>query len=399
MELRITQERSPRARRLLKYNGRGKTAIPILGERMSRRHAGARAAGIEQNWLNKNEQDGGVTIRCLLGMLRNSLNRRSLRVLSWAHWDISQLALVMLAVKYFGQNDGSSIPTPLCQREGQGDAPMVLNRKMLNLSLILSLMFLFPLAAHTQSVRIGGTGSALGVMQMAAEVFKKTHPEAKFTFVPGLGSGGGRRALLGGAIDIALTAKARSDAEKVRGAVVVLLGRSPLVFATAKSNPAAKLTTDELVAIWAGKTTTWPDGSRLRLILRPERDSDTDVLKSISPAMERAVKQALSREGMKIAVTDDESAEAIQSTPGAMGTAVLALLLAERRSLKPLSINGVAPTTQANANGSYPYYKSFYAVTTSKAAPGSEEFVAFLTSAAGQQVLSQLGIWMPQAGQ
>jgi len=152
-----------------------------------------------------------------------------------------------------------------------------------------------------------------------------------------------------------------------------------------------------LADIWSGKTTAWPDGGRLRLILRPESDSDTDVLKRISPALAQAIKNALSREGMKIAITDVESADAIETIQGALGTSTLALLISEKRPLKALSLDGVMPSPKTIANGSYPHFKSIYVVTGAKPSEPTEEFMAFLRSISGREILAQMGHWLGDA--
>src|SRR6266508_1666260 len=274
-------------------------------------------------------------------------------------------------------------------------------RRFLTVSCLVvtvGLLSLLPVLSGAQTIKIGGTGGASGTMQVLAEAFKKSHPEAKVIAVPGLGSGGGRKALLGGAIDIAVTSKAGKDTEKLDGAIAMLLGKTPFVFATSKKNTTVALTTQELVDIWNGKKITWADGSRLRLVLRPENDSDTEVLKRISAVMEQAVKNSLSREGMKITVTDGETADAIESIPGALGTSSLALIISEKRSLKALAINGIAPSAKTIADGSYPYFKSLYMLTGIKPSGPTEEFMAFLRSAAGHKILAQLDYWMEGAG-
>lgn len=248
--------------------------------------------------------------------------------------------------------------------------------------------------AKAETIRAGGTGAALGTMRLLAEAFQKAHPDAKVVIVPGLGSGGGRKALLGGAIEIAVTSKAGKAEEKLQGATATLYGRTPFVFATSKKNSAAALTTKEILEIWNGNRTAWPNGQRLRLILRPESDSDTDVLKSLSPAMAEAVKAALSRPGMKMAVTDGDSADAIESTPGALGTSTLALMISEERSLKALALNGVTPSPKSIADGTYPYMKSVYLLTGSKPSQATQEFVSFVSSARGREILGQLGYWV-----
>jgi phosphate transport system substrate-binding protein len=262
---------------------------------------------------------------------------------------------------------------------------------------IFGLVSLLTPSLEAQTIKIGGTGGALGTIGVLAEAFKKSHPEAKVIVVPGLGSGGARKALLGGAIDIAVTSKAGKDTEKLDGAVAALLGRTPFVFTTSKKNPADALTTQELVDIWNGKATAWPDGSRLRLILRPENDSDTDALKRISPALDKAVKSALSREGMKIAITDAESADAVEAIRGALGTSTLALLISEKRPLKALSLNGVTPSPKTIANGSYPLFKSIYVVTAAKPSELTAEFMRFLRSPSGREIVAQLGHWLGDA--
>lgn len=251
-------------------------------------------------------------------------------------------------------------------------------------------------ASAAETMRIGGTGGALGAMRVLGEAFRKQYPNMEVVVVPGLGSGGGRRALMGGALDVAVTARPWKGAEKSDGAVARLYGWSPFVMAVTSKNPATNLTIQDILDIHSGKITTWPDGQRLRLILRPLADSDTETLLNIGRDMEQAVRSAHQREGMKIAVTDEESAEAIQTTPGAVGTSMLSLIVSEKRPLKALSIKGIVPSVKSIADGSYPWFKSFYLVTKTDAPSASRSFVEFVSSARGRQLLSTLGSWVPE---
>jgi len=181
----------------------------------------------------------------------------------------------------------------------------------------------------------------------------------------------------------------------LQGGVAIEYGKTPFVFATARDNRATGLTADDILKIYSGKTNTWPDGKRLRLVLRPETDSDSDALRSMSVDMKSVLKSALSREGIKIAVTDQESADAIEAIPGALGTSTLALILSETRSLKVLTLDQVAPTPKTIADGTYRYFKSFYIISK----PTSEvsgKFVSFVLSPSGQKILSELGHWVSQ---
>ena len=262
---------------------------------------------------------------------------------------------------------------------------------------LLSLGLSVAAAFAAETIRIGGTGGALGTMRALGEAYKKDHPKVDVVIVPGLGSGGGSKALMGGALDVAVTARPWKGAEKLDGAEARLYGWSPFVIAVTSKNPAANLTIQDILDIYSGKKTSWPDGQRLRLILRPFTDSDTEMLLNIGPDMEQAVRSAHQREGMKIAITDEENADVIQSTPGAVGTSMLSLIVSEKRPLKALSIKGVVPSVTTIADGSYPWFKSFYVVTKADSSPSSRSFAEFVLSARSRQILSTLGHWLPEA--
>lgn len=248
--------------------------------------------------------------------------------------------------------------------------------------------------AGAEIIKIGGTGAALATMRALGEALQKSRPDVKIVIVPGLGSSGGRKALLGGAIDLAVTSKGGKGEEKLEGAIATLYGKTPLVFATSTKNPASALTSQQIVDIWNGKIPAWPDGQRLRLVLRPAADSDTDVLKTLAPAMEQAIKSALSQQGMRMAITDGDSADAIETLQGALGTSTLALIISEKRSLKALALNGVTPSPKSIADGTYPLVKSMYLLTGSKPSQAAQEFASFVRSARGREILGQLGHWV-----
>ena len=117
-----------------------------------------------------------------------------------------------------------------------------------------------PLEPAATKISIGGSGGPLGTMQILAEAFKKTHPHATIVIVPSLGSSGGMKALLAGALDIAVISRQLKDAERSQGIVVTEYARTPFVFATATQANVSAISTHELVSIYKGERKTWPDG-------------------------------------------------------------------------------------------------------------------------------------------
>ena len=153
----------------------------------------------------------------------------------------------------------------------------------------------------------------------------------------------------------------------------------------------AGFTLSEVAGIFSGTLKTWPDGSPLRPILRPEADTETQLLRAISPEIDRALTIARARQGVHTAITDQDSADAIERVPGALGTTTLALILSERRKIKILPINGAAPSVSALARGAYPYFKPLYFVTPHDASEPVRAFIAFIQSKQGAKILSDNG--------
>lgn len=249
-------------------------------------------------------------------------------------------------------------------------------------------------SVQAQEIRIGGTGASLGTMQLLAQAFAKIHPTVRINVLPSMGSSGGIKAVLAGAIQIAVSSRSLSEAEIKAGAIAVAYGRTPFVFATSAAGKANEVLSKDLVDFYGGKVDAWPDGSRLRLVLRPVGDSDSETIKTMSAAMREAKSLAEQRKGMLFTVTDQESAAAIEKIPGALGTSTLALILSERRGLKALALDGVAPSPATLANGSYPLAKELWIVTGPKPTAEVTAFVGFVLSPAGKDILRQNGHWV-----
>lgn len=248
--------------------------------------------------------------------------------------------------------------------------------------------------AQTDDIRIGGTGGALATVQQLADAYAKISPGVRITVLPSLGSGGGIKAVLAGSVQIALSSRPLKPDEIQKGASAVEYARTPFVFATAATNRVAGLSMQELVDIYAGKTERWPDGTRIRLVLRPIGDSDSDMIKTMSAAMRDAKTKAEQRKGMTFAVTDQEAADSLEKISGALGPTTLAQIISEKRSLKALRLDNVEPGVQSIADGRYPYYKTLLIVTTPQTSPAARQFIAYVQSAPGREILIRTGHWV-----
>lgn len=238
---------------------------------------------------------------------------------------------------------------------------------------------------------IGGTGTALGGMQLLAKAFSEDHPEIKTIVLPSLGSGGSIKALDAGKIDLALSARPLKDKESAKGLSATLYARTPIVFATHKKTPSDEIDLTELARIYAGKTSTWPDGTPLRLILRPAEESDTELLRGLSKEMDAAVTVAHTRKDLFVAFNDQDNAAALETVPGSLGLTTLAQILSESRNLKPLNFNGQTASLEGLHSGEYPYFKSLYLVVGTAPSDTVETFVSYVFSRTGRDILTATG--------
>ncbi len=125
--------------------------------------------------------------------------------------------------------------------------------------------------------------------------------------------------------------------------------------------------------------------------MRPPGESDIRILKGMSPEMGAAVDAAMAREGLIVGLTDQDSADAIERTPGAIGCLTLAIVLSEKRAIRVLALDGTVPGVATLKDGSYRYSKTFYMVTKRDMQPAVRQFVEFVLSPAAKAMLSKNG--------
>ena len=244
--------------------------------------------------------------------------------------------------------------------------------------------------ARGEALRVGGTGGALAAVARVADVLAERSPGFRAQVVPSPGTSGGVRVLSQSRLVVAIVSRPLTDRETASGLVATPYARTALAIAT-RHRPAESLSRADVAAILRGTRTRWPDGTPLRLVLRPPSDSDSAILDSLSPAVAAAHAEAHRREGILVGTTDQETADFLERIPGAVGTVALSLLLAEARPLEALALEGIRPTPEAIASGRYPLVKSYLFVTRGAPSGDAARLIAFALSPEGRRLLAQTG--------
>jgi phosphate transport system substrate-binding protein len=255
----------------------------------------------------------------------------------------------------------------------------------------IALAAVAPGCLRGETLKVGGTGAAVGLMRLLAAEFQRSHAGVLVDVLPSLGSGGAIKAFQQGLLDVAISSRPLTEEERKQGLTLVELARTPFIAVTRADVGVAALTAEEVLRIYQGKLAAWPNGERIRLVLRPASESDTDILRRMSPEMRAAVDAALSREGMQVAMTDQDNAGIIMKTPGAFGFTTLAQCITESLPLVILAYNGVTPSVATLANGSYPHFKSLGFLTGPASTRKGKEFISFMLSAEGRRIMERSG--------
>lgn len=268
--------------------------------------------------------------------------------------------------------------------------PNILHFSPMRTFLVATLLAL-PIVASAETLRIGGSGVALGGMALLGAAYEEQHPGTTVQVLPSLGSSGGVKALVASAIDISVTSRPLKDKERSKGAAEQLYATTPLALVTATSTKSNDITSEQLIGYYSGARIRWPDGETVRVVLRPKSETDTAILIGLSDAMRAAVDTAQSRAGLLTAVNDQDNAEVLETTPGSLGLVALGQIATENRNLKVLSYNGVFPDLEKSGADNVLLDKRLFVVTLHSPSGEAKKFLDFVFSESGQALLRAHG--------
>ena len=176
------------------------------------------------------------------------------------------------------------------------------------------------------------------------------------------------------------------------------IGRDALVFIVNEDNPVQSLTRQQLKDIYAGTITNWKDvGGKDQEIIAFQRRADSGsqtlfqkLLIQGGPLMEAPTELAPTAMGELV-----DSLAAYNNSANAIGFSVYYYIdqMYSQPGLRLLSVDGVMPSNDTLADGSYPLCNDFYAVIRPDAAADSPErqLYDWLDTEAGQACIKKAG--------
>lgn len=264
--------------------------------------------------------------------------------------------------------------------------------------LVPVLAFLVPawpvMAARAQDTTLvfAGSGTNLPIVRVLAKAFQKKHPGITIEVPASIGSTSGIRAAADGAIAIGLISRQLKENEKGLGLEVVTYAHTPLVIGVHPGVAEENISYADLIDIYRGKKRTWKDGKEIIVLTREPGDSTIEAIISEVPGFRIVYDESQKSKRWATIMKDLEMNQMLAKTSNAIGFSDLGSLTIERHRIKPLRVNGVAPTLRNAQEGKYPLLKPLmFVFPKEKLPPAAREFLAFVRSKEGARLLKTNG--------
>ena len=236
------------------------------------------------------------------------------------------------------------------------------------------------------TVNVNGSTSMADVIAALTEGFNEINPDVQINYT-GSGSGAGIEGVLAGTCDLGLSSRALSEDEKGQGAVENIVAKDGVAVVINPENTVTELSTEQIAAIYTGEITNWSE------VGGP--DAEIAVLGRDSASGTRsAFEEILGIEDACVYLNEYSSTGDVignvASNPNAIGYASLS---AVDDSVVAVSVNGVAPTEETVADGSFPIQRPFVIVTVegTELSPAAQAFLDYAMSAEVADIIAAAG--------
>ncbi len=240
-------------------------------------------------------------------------------------------------------------------------------------------------ADNSQVVATDGSTSMEKVIGFLSEAYMEEHGDIKVTYNP-TGSSSGIQAAAEGRCDIGLASRDLKEEERLdlQETVVAIDGIGIIVN---PDNPVTDLTLEQIGQIYTGEIKNWKEvgGSDAPVVLigREAASGTRDGFEEVTDTKDKCqYSQELTSTG--------DVVQTVSGNPNAIGYASVASV---NETVKLISVEGTAPTTETIQNGEYKVQRNFVLVTKKDASlsKAAQDFFDFATSPEADSIITEAG--------
>jgi len=257
--------------------------------------------------------------------------------------------------------------------------------------IVLALLIPAQTTFAASAIVIKGSTTVLPIVQAEAEAYMKAHPGVNISLSGG-GSGDGVKALIDKSTDIA------NSSRELKPEEIALAGKNgvkPVLHTIAidaivpivhPKNRVQNLTIDQLSQIYQGNIRNWKEvgGDNLAIVV-VSRDSSSGTFESWGHLVLHGAK-VTPRAQMQ--ASSGAIVQTVSKNKYAIGYIGIGYL---NRTVKPLTVNGVAATTQNALAKTYPVARPLYMITAGEPRGETGSFIKFVLSREGQKIVEKTG--------
>lgn len=244
------------------------------------------------------------------------------------------------------------------------------------------------------TLQIRGSDTMLQLTTAWAEAFMKTNPNVQVA-VTGGGSGTGIAALINGTVPLAMASRKVKDKEVEEAsaagveAVEHVVARDGISVVLNPANPIGELTMAQIKDAYTGVVTNWSEfGGPDHEITLCARDNSSGTYAFFQ-------KFVLEKEDYSSAALNLQSnsaiVEEVSANEYAIGYIGLGYLVDAGERVKAVAVDGIAPSDETVADGSYKISRPLHFYTAGAPEGLAKAFLEFATSEEGQKIVSDEG--------
>ncbi len=235
----------------------------------------------------------------------------------------------------------------------------------------------------SERIYIVGSTSVQPVTEKLVEEYKLTHPDVKIN-VQGGGSSLGIKSTQDGIADIGMSSRELEYSEK-EGLKEYEIGKDGIILVINNNNPVSDLSKNQLKDIFSGKIMNWKEvngkNSEIHVICREAGSGTLNAFESIVMGDDTKI-----RSDAIVQSSTESVKQSVKQDKDAIGFISFAHMSNDVKSIK---INGVIPSSETIADGSYELQRSFLFLVKGNSSGDVKEFIDWTKGSEAQRILNK----------
>jgi len=235
-------------------------------------------------------------------------------------------------------------------------------------------------------------------MRALADAYTAFHNNNVTIEIRATGSGAGITAAREGSVDIGMSSRSIRPTELEELSTSIVMAHDGVAVIVHPSNTLKSVSVDDIRRIFAGELVRWnavgsppvaPTGA-ISVFTREDGSGTRSAFIELTGVYEGGADRTLN--SATVASGTGRIINAVAGNPLSIGYISLGAM---RGDVRALPVNGAAPSLEAVINGTYPLVRSLHIAVPTKVSFLAQDFIDFILSAAGQEIISGRGYVSP----